>query len=216
MRTRSTYRSSRRRANRLVLLAILLVGAAAWGGGFLMFLQFIPRDTPQPGSATDAIVVLTGGSLRLEAGLALLAGGRAKKLFVSGVHRGIDVKELLRISRRAPESLDCCIALGYTAHNTRGNARETATWMMDEGFRTLRLVTANYHMPRSLQEFRAAMPDIAILPHPVFPTHVRLDDWWRWPGTAMLLIGEYHKLLFSWVRLAMPGGDVSQAAARQP
>ncbi|PPR19751.1 MAG: hypothetical protein CFH40_02216 [Alphaproteobacteria bacterium MarineAlpha10_Bin3] len=215
MRTRSTLRSYRRRTNRIRFLTALLVAAAAWGGGFGIFLQIIPRETPQPGRATDAVVVLTGGSLRLETGLALLARGRAAKLFVSGVHRGVDVEELLRISRHSPESLDCCIALGYTADNTRGNARETAAWMMRERFGSLRLVTANYHMPRSLQEFRAAMPDIAIVPHPVFPAHVRLDDWWRWPGTAMLLVSEYHKLLLAGARRLIAADGPVQPAARR-
>lgn len=198
---------------------MVLVAAAMWGGGFVVFLQIIPRAATQSDLATDAVVVLTGGSLRLEAGLSLLAGGRAGKLFVSGVHRGVDVKQLLRISRHSPESLDCCVALGYTADNTRGNARETAAWMMRERFRSLRLVTANYHMPRSLQEFRAVMPEITIVPHPVFPAHVRLGDWWRWPGTAILLASEYNKLLLAWARrllgITQPGIDLPHRAARR-
>jgi len=204
----------RRRAKSVLFVAVLSLVPALWGGGFLIFLGTIPDAPAQSSMATDAVVVLTGGSLRLEAGLSLLAQGRAGKLFVSGVHRGVDVKELLRISRRSPESLDCCIALGYTADNTRGNARETAAWMTRERFRSLRLVTASYHMPRSLQEFRAVMPDIAIVPHPVFPAHVRLGDWWRWPGTAALLADEYNKLLFAWARrLVQPGIDFLFPAA---
>jgi len=200
MRPRRAFRPPRRRVNRVLAMAVVLGAAALWGGGFAAFLKTIPRAAPQSNRTTDAVVVLTGGSLRPGAGLALLAQGSAGKLFVSGVHRGVDVKELLRISRHSPESLDCCIALGYTADNTRGNARETAAWMMQERFRSLRLVTANYHMPRSLQEFRAVMPELSIVPHPVFPAHVRLDDWWRWPGTAILLAGEYNKLMLAWVR----------------
>jgi uncharacterized SAM-binding protein YcdF (DUF218 family) len=216
MRPRRALGSLRRRASRVLFGVVFLVAATLWGGGFLVFLQIIPRAAPPSGRATDAVVVLTGGSLRLEAGLSLLARGRAGKLFVSGVHRGIDVTELLRISRRAPESLDCCIALGYTADDTRGNARETAAWMTRERFRSLRLVTASYHMPRSLQEFRAAMPELAIVPHPVFPGHVRLDAWWRWPGTAILLAGEYNKLLFAWARrLVQPAIDLVVPAARR-
>ena len=67
----------------------------------------------------------------------------------------------------------------------------------DGAGRHTRLVTANYHMPRSLQEFRAVMPNLTIVPHPVFPAHIRLNDWWRWPGTAILLAGEYNKLLLA-------------------
>ncbi len=215
MKPHSTLRSLRRR-KKVLFVAVVLVAVTLWGSGFLVFIRIIPRAAPQPGAATDAAVVLTGGSLRLEAGLAMLAEGRVRKLFVSGVHRGVDVKELLRISRHSPESLDCCIALGYTADNTRGNARETAAWMMRERFGSLRLVTASYHMPRSLQEFRAVMPDLTIVPHPVFPAHIRLGDWWRWPGTALLLAGEYNKLLFAWAwRLVRPAAVPSHRAARR-
>ena len=133
--------------------------------------------------------------MRMEEGLALLERGLGKKLFVSGVHRGVDVKQLIDRSRRSPDLIDCCIVLGYAADHTAGNAAETAYWMKSEGYRSLRLVTASYHMPRSLAEFRSEMPDIRIVPHPVFPEHVKLNDWWRWPGTAALIVTEYSKFL---------------------
>jgi len=168
----------------------------AWAAGLVWFAGTIPRDTSAATAApTDAIVVLTGGSGRLTEGLALLAAAQARKLFVSGVYRGVDVAELLRVSRQAPEDLACCIVLGYAAGNTRGNARETARWMADEAYGSLRLVTANYHMPRSLLEFHRAMPGVAVVPHPVHPEHVKLDGWWHWPGTARLVVSEYVKYL---------------------
>ena len=49
-------------------------------------------------AATDAIVVLTGGSLRLPSGIALLREGKGDKLFVSGVNQGVNLEDLLRIS----------------------------------------------------------------------------------------------------------------------
>jgi uncharacterized SAM-binding protein YcdF (DUF218 family) len=131
----------------------------------------------------------------MEEGLKLLSQKLGKKLFVSGVHRGVDVKQLIDRSRRSPEVTDCCIVLGYAADHTAGNAEETANWMRDQGYGSLRLVTASYHMPRSLAEFREEMPSIRIIAHPVFPEHVKLDDWWRWPGTAVLIVGEYNKFL---------------------
>lgn len=191
---------SRRILRRRFIALATVCTVALWLGGFFVFMQTIPRAKPMARPKTDGVAVLTGGSLRLEAGLALLAEGLAQKLFVSGVHRGVDVAELLRISRHTPEALDCCIVLDYAAGDTRGNARETAEWMARENFRSLRLVTASYHMPRSMLEFRSAMAGVTILPYPVFPAHVRLDDWWRWPGTALLLFGEYNKFLLVWAR----------------
>ena len=103
--------------------------AVAWLAGLLWFATGLPSSVAEPERVTDAIVVLTGGSGRVHRGLQLLAEKRAKKLFISGVYRGVDVQELLRISQRSPSDLECCIALGYEADSTRGNARETAIWM---------------------------------------------------------------------------------------
>lgn len=201
-------RSSGSRALRRALflaMALLLF----WAGGLVLFIRGLSRAAPAGAAAeqeqTEAIAVLTGGSERLAAGLELLAAGRAQKLFVSGVYHGVDVDELLRVARRSPGDLECCIVLGYTADNTEGNAQETASWMRAEGFRSIRLVTANYHMPRSLLEFRMALPDVAIIPHPVAPIRVRLDRWWSSPGTATLLMTEYSKYLLAWVRYALMG-----------
>ena len=143
----------RRRLSRSA--ALLLALAIPWLCGFLWFASRIPAEIGDAESETDAIVVLTGGSLRVQSGLALLAAGKAKKLFVSGVYHSTDVAALLKVSRQSPEHVACCIVLGYEADNTLGNAVETAQWMRQEGFRSLRLVTANYHMPRSLIELLA-------------------------------------------------------------
>jgi uncharacterized SAM-binding protein YcdF (DUF218 family) len=119
---------------------------------------------------------------------------------VSGVHRGVDVAELLRIQKREPDRLQCCIILGHDAVDTDGNAQETAAWVKATGIHSIRLVTAGYHMPRSLLEFRAAMPGIKIVPHPVSPDHVKHERWYRYPGTAALIAGEYTKFILVWIR----------------
>lgn len=174
-------------------LALVLL----WCGGLVWFSQQIPHRVEDPDTVTDAIVVLTGGAGRLTTGLDLLARRQAEKLFISGVYQGVDVAEILRLSRQAPEELECCIELGYSATDTAGNARETARWMTIEGFTSLRLVTASYHMPRSLVEFRRAMPDVALTAHPVFTDNVHIDSWWRWPGTANLIAVEFTKYLMT-------------------
>ena len=199
-----------RRLARLGVAAALLL--AFWLGGLIWFVAAMPDEVVDPDTPADAIVVLTGGSARLAAGLDLLAHGKGKKLFVSGVYKGVEVAELVRLSRHAPSDFDCCVVLGYTADNTRGNAVETAEWARREGYRSLRLVTAGYHMHRSLLEFRAAMPETEVIPHPVFPDHVKQQDWWRWPGTTALYIGEYDKYLIARARLlfgTLLGGGAS-------
>ncbi len=196
--------SSRQRKRGFGLFSIAffvtLAMIVAWAVGFLAFVAAIPEAVTDATGETDAIVVLTGGTGRLEEGLTLLADKRAKKLFVSGVYQGVDVQHLLDISRRQPEELSCCIMLGYAANSTFGNAVETAEWLADERFKSIRLVTANYHMPRSLIEFRHAMPNVRIVPHAVFPPQFKRDAWWQWPGTAQLILVEYLKYLAASVR----------------
>ncbi len=155
----------------------------------------IPPAAENRAAPTDAIIVLTGGSLRLQSGVELMREGKARALFVSGVNRRVGLDELLRVSGAAPHWLSCCIAIGYQAENTEGNAQEAARWMRRRGYRSLRLVTAWYHMPRSLLEFARAMPDITIVPHPVFPEWAGEPHSWAWHGMAALLIGEYAKYL---------------------
>ena len=198
---RSSFRDRRRWSSPVfVALVVLVAGLTAWGTGFALFARQAAALPAEPDRVTDAIVVLTGGSLRLTTGLSLLEAEQAEKLFVSGVYRGVDVEELLRISRQAPEAVECCVVLGYAAGDTRGNASESAAWLEAQGYTSFRLVTANYHMPRSLLEFRRALPEIEIVAHPVAPANVHVDRWWRWPGTTALLISEYNKYLVALLR----------------
>lgn len=192
-----TKDTRRPRQRRLLwgLLAVAGLGFAAWLAGLAWFTSILPTRVEDATRRTDAIVVLTGGSGRVAEGLDLLAAGRAQKLFISGVDTAVNLQELLRVSQRPPAELECCIALGHQANSTVGNAIETAGWMRDNGLRSLRLVTAAYHMPRSLLHFRRAMPEIEIIPHPVFSEHFRQEDWWRWPGSASLIVTEYSKYL---------------------
>jgi uncharacterized SAM-binding protein YcdF (DUF218 family) len=179
---------------------IAITGAALFVLCVVGFIWFAARPAPENESApTDAIVVLTGGRLRLQSGMDLLRDGKGRKLFVSGVNQQVDLDELLRISGNA-DWASCCTVLGHEADNTLGNALETAQWMRQQGFRSLRLVTAWYHMPRSLLELNRAMPAIDIIAHPVFPDEVSGEYWWASRSTVLLLASEYGKYLGALVR----------------
>ncbi len=204
-------RSLRRLMRRRYAVRAAATGAVlalAWLFGLVWFAATLPRNVDDPLRRTDAIVVLTGGSERLSTGFELLAQKKAHKLFVSGVYRGVEVNELLRLSRQTPTEMECCIVLGYAAESTEGNATETAAWMAKEKFRSLRLVTANYHMRRSLLEFQGVMPDVEVVPHPVFPDSVKQDRWWLWPGTALLITTEYMKYLVALARQVLGLGGM--------
>ena len=183
--------------NLAVMLAFLF---GLWIVGLIRYVDDIPDKVIDATTSTDAIVVLTGGSGRLNAGLDLLSKDLAGLMFVSGVYRGIDVRKLLQVTRRDPLGLEKRISIG-NAVNTRENAEETGKWVRQKAIKSLRLVTAAYHMPRSRLEFANVMPGVEIVPHPVFPEHVKQNEWWAWPGTAALMASEYNKYLMGWVRL---------------
>ena len=184
--------------------ALFGFGAGAiltWLAGLVWFAEALPRQVADAATVTDGIVVLTGGSERLKVGLALLGAGRARKMFVSGVGHNVAPQDIATFSARAPDLFECCVVLGRHAQDTAGNADETARWVADEGYRSLRIVTATYHMPRSMLELRQAMPDGVFVANPVFPEHVHLERWWAWPGTASLLASEYTKFLLTAARI---------------
>jgi len=207
----------RRRRNRTRglatgLVTVTMLAATAWAAGLVWFAGQIPDAVADRTTRTDAIIVLTGGQGRLETGLDLLGRDLADRLFVSGVYRGVDVKTLLGLVRSASADLEDRIGIGDAA-NTTGNAEETAEWVRRNGVRSIRLVTSSYHMPRSLAEFRHALPDIEIVPHPIFSDHVKQREWWAWPGTAALIAREYVKYLFVKGRYMLDGLDPKEIPA---
>ena len=208
-------RPRRRPLDVLVASGFVALGSALalWIGGFLWFAAHLDSEVTEPGRITDAIVVLTGGSARLDTGLGLLDRGLARKLFVSGVGRRTPRAVLRRLAGRMAERFECCVVLGHDAENTAGNAAETARWMAAEGYRSLRIVTTSYHMPRSLIEFRRALPDAELVANPVFTAHVKLDRWWEWRGTTLLVADEFNKYLFSLMRSRLTRTGPQRAAS---
>jgi len=176
-----------------------------WIIGLIKFDEVIPTFDETNLTQTQAIVVLTGGSGRLDEGLGLLVKDPKALLFVSGVYKGNEVRHLLELSKQRPSALGARIAIG-NAINTHENALETTAWVHKNKIQSLRLVTAAYHMPRSLLEFENLLPNTIIIAHPIFPKHVKQDRWWVYPGTAAIVIGEYNKLLLVWARQKIESG----------
>jgi uncharacterized SAM-binding protein YcdF (DUF218 family) len=196
------YKSRKEKRIRPVATAFVLIGAAmaAWIWGIILFVDRIPDTVEDQERRTDAIIVLTGGTLRLEKGFELLSAKMAEKLLVSGVDKGVQMEEVLEAAGLSPAGLDCCVTFGYMADDTGSNAIESAVWIRTNKLSSIRLVTSSYHMPRSLLEFRATVPGVEIIPHPVFPEHVMVSEWWARPGTARLVIAEYNKYLLAATR----------------
>jgi len=178
-------------------IALFLVLLMIWAVGLLAFTSRVEHSTPpQEPAAADGIVVLTGRSgRRIEAAMALLERKKASRMLVSGVDRDATRNDIRSVARAADQVYDCCVDLGFEAVNTVGNAKETAGWARKHGFRKLIVVTADYHMPRSLLELRAALPGVSLVAYPVVTVELNAQTWWKTGAAARRMILEYSKYL---------------------
>ena len=155
----------------------------AWIIGFVLFVGLLPR--PAGDEKTDGIIVLTGGPNRIERGLSLLAEGKAKRMLVSGVNLTVRRRDFLIMFNAPPRLFDCCVDLGQEAVDTRSNGAESAAWVKKHRYKSIRLVTTDWHMRRSRFELDQALPP-GIL--------IRSDAVRSEPDLGNLLT-EYHKYL---------------------
>ena len=193
-----TRTSFRRRAGR-ALLWLALGGVVVLVGGYINFASRLALNEASA-PRTDAIVVVTGGAQRVGDAIGLLHADRGSRLLISGVNERTGREELAKLNPKAREALACCVDLDYRARNTIGNAIETRRWVRQHGFRSLLLVTSNYHMPRTMLEFNHAMPGVRIVPYPVVTDQVDVTAWWKDWHTIRLLVPEYAKYLVANLR----------------
>lgn len=172
------------------ILALLLI---AWLLGFAWFAALLPQRLA--GGKTDAAIVLTGGEGRVARGLEVLRKGWAGHLLVSGVDREVKPREFVAAYGIAPEQMACCVTLGFESVDTRSNALEAARWIARNKFRSVRLITTDWHMRRAAFELgRVSPPGVKVVPDAV-PSQPSLET----------LFLEYHKLLARWLAQAWGG-----------
>jgi uncharacterized SAM-binding protein YcdF (DUF218 family) len=153
--------------------------------GFVVFGFTLGRPASPSAAVTDAAVVLTGGSCRLEHGVEVIRHGKAHRLLVAGADPAVTKKDLLPRVPGSQEWLQCCVDLGSESVDTRSNAEEAARWLTKWNFRSLRLITSDWHMPRARYEFRKVLG----------PRYVIVPDAVRTDASFVTLFGEYNKYL---------------------
>ena len=182
------------------LLAAVFSAILLYAVGFALFVVSLPAPVSGTAAKADGIVALTGEGGRLAPAVTLLEKGSGKRLLITGVNT-LTSKRDLRALLHGGGAFDCCADLGFYALDTHGNAEEAARWVRDHRYASLIVVTADYHMPRSLVEFGAQMPGVKLVPYPVAADVPKL---WSWPG-AKRLNEEYVKYLASLVRVSVMG-----------
>ena len=173
------------------LLKCLLILGLVWLAGFVWFLLALPGPAA-PDLKTDGIVVLTGGPGRVARGVELIDAKAADRLLISGTAKVVTKADLAKEVGAEIGLFECCIDLGKYAENTQGNGAEIARWASENGYETLRVVTAADHMRRALVEVGSRLPPgVKVLPDAV-PANMSPSS----------LLKEYSKFLasqFNWV-----------------
>ena len=166
-----------------MIARILGVIALLWAAGFGLFVIAMPAP---PGDVkTDGIVVLTGAPGRIDHGIALMRAHDAQRMLISGVAPEVRPAELAAEYKSPPALFECCIDLGHEAVDTRSNAEETVAWVRQHHYRSIRIVTSDWHLARARLELAHALgSDVALVGDGV-PSSPRLG----------LLVMEYNKLL---------------------
>ena len=171
--------------------------------GFVVFLRQLPTTEVKPPHDADGIVVLTGGSSRVSDAMELLSVGYGKRLLISGVHPASSTQDIRRSLPDSQALLGCCVDLDHSAVNTRSNATGTRRWVQERGFRSLIVVTSNYHMPRAIVELSHAMPDVTLIPFPVVGDKWNDEPWWSSGAALRLLLLEYAKYVAAEFRVSL-------------
>lgn len=153
-------------------------------------------------AGADAIVVLTGGKGRAEAGISLLRRGAADTLIVSGVHRDADIDSIFindDLSERERER----IVLEKNSDSTYTNALEVKELVVKMDIESVILITSGYHMKRAERTFRRVLPaELKITPYAVSSPNFDSRRWWR--GTSLgIAFVEFIKYYWYEIRFAI-------------
>jgi uncharacterized SAM-binding protein YcdF (DUF218 family) len=196
--------ASRRLLRSVGRSTVMLCAAAAGllGLGFLWFIWRVPAAEIPLDRNADGIVALTGGASRIADAIELLAWGRGKRLLISGANRATNSNEISRLNPEFERWVRCCVDIDRSL-NTLGNAVETKRWAESRGFRSLIVVTSNYHMPRALAELAHQLPDVVLVPFPVVADRQRSEKWWPGGARARLMLTEYVKYLYAKLRMGV-------------
>jgi uncharacterized SAM-binding protein YcdF (DUF218 family) len=161
---------------RLTALLVLIYAL-----GFMLFA--VTLGHPAGPGKSDAIVVLTGGAGRIERGISVMKRGDAQRMLVAGADPSVTRADLIRRLHGDARLVRCCVDLGSESVDTRSNAEEALRWIDKYKYRSVRLITSDWHMRRAAYEFRHHLGRrVTIIP-----------DALTTRPSFMTLFGEYNK-----------------------
>jgi uncharacterized SAM-binding protein YcdF (DUF218 family) len=153
--------------------------------GFILFTFTLGKPASANSAPTDAAVVLTGGSGRIEHAIDVVHRGEAKRLLVAGADPAVTKRDLANAIPGSGATLKCCVDLGSESVDTRSNAEEAGRWLAKRNFHSLRLITSDWHMRRARYEFERVLGR----------RYVIVDDGVQTEPSFITLFAEYNKYL---------------------
>lgn len=175
---------------RLLKLAMFLsVTFVIWLIGLFIFIISMEGDKHENNKA-DVVLILTGGSERLNEGFKIFKSTGAKRIIISGVGEGVkksDFSKYFSLYSIDPN----LVILGKTALDTVGNALEANIFMQTNDYKNMLVVTSIYHLPRTKVVFTLENPDIDVSYHCVISNKYLSRSW----SNMLLIILEYNKTL---------------------
>jgi uncharacterized SAM-binding protein YcdF (DUF218 family) len=150
--------------------------------GFILFSVTLGKPVDES-VETDGVVAITGGAGRIERGIDILDADGGKRMLVAGADPAVTKDDLVRRLGGKRRLVRCCVDLGSESVDTRSNAEEARRWIEKNGFKSMRLITSDWHMRRAAYEFHREMGDDISLVEDAVPSEPRF----------LTLFGEYNK-----------------------
>jgi len=180
------------------------------------FKEKIIANEKYPNKINTNIVILTGGTNRIKDGFDIIKKFDEKskykiKILVSGTGKGFTK---LSLQNKLGSDFDlklikCCVELDAISQNTYSNAKQTLKWSTKNNIKEFILITSNYHMPRSILEFKNKMPNIRILTYPIKPRKHEINNWLNSFENFSLIFYEFCKFIISNIRINILKFDFS-------
>ena len=152
--------------------------------GFILFGVTLGRPA-KADQKTEATIVITGGAGRIEHAMDVLGDRLTKRVFIAGADPLVTKKDLVERLGGKARLIRCCVDLGSESVDTRSNAEEAQRWLARHRYKSVRLITSDWHMRRARYEFERVLDDR----YELVPDAVATE-----PGFATLF-SEYNKYL---------------------
>ena len=200
----------------ILFLALLILIITYFLIELFNFKEKIITAENYPNPENTNIVILTGGTNRIKDGFDIINKFDKKskytiKILVSGTGKGFTKLSLQNML--SPDFdlklIKCCVELDAISQNTYSNAKQTLKWSTKNNIKEFILITSNYHMPRSILEFKNKMPNIRILTYPIKPRKHEINNWLNSFETFSLIFYEFCKFIISNIRINIIKFDFS-------